>query len=49
MPRLPAAILSAQADANARRAVLKAGFDLLLVRPIPPARLVEVILPMVGR
>ncbi len=49
LPRLPAAAFSAQMNANARRAALKAGFDLLLVQPMSPARLVEAILPMLGR
>lgn len=49
MERLPAVAFSAQADAYSGRAVLQAGFDLFLAKPIAPSELVAAILPLVGR
>lgn len=49
LQRLPAVAFSARADAYSRRAVLLAGFDLFLAKPIAPSQLVAAILPLVGR
>lgn len=49
LPRLPAVAFSAQADAWSRRAVLLAGFDAFLAKPIAPAKMVDALLPLVGR
>ena len=49
LPRVPAVAFSAQADQYARQAVMQAGFDLFLAKPLSPAQLIGAISPLIGK
>lgn len=49
LPRLPAVAFSAQADQYPRLAVIQAGFDLFLAKPLSPARLIDAISQLIGK